>query len=138
MFKNMELTDSSGGLGPRYTGTASKAQRFLTISGTVAASGFVVDEVMTGGTSGVTAYVDELDSSTGNKIFFHQNSNTIAGVFADGETITGSGSGSATVDSGDKYSAVDAYSGDLLYIENRARVIRSSAQTEDIKVIITV
>ena len=86
----------------------------------------------------MTAFVDELDSNSGNKIFFHQNGNNIAGDFTDGETITGSLSGSATVDSADKHSAVDNHSGELLYIENRARVIRSSSQTEDIKVIITV
>lgn len=138
LFRNIEMSDSAGGDGPRFVGNSSKANRLLTISGSVATAGFIVDELMTGGTSGVTAYVDELDSSTGNRIWFHQNSNTIAGDFTDGETITGSGSGSATVDSGDKYSMVDPHSGELLYIENRARVIRSSAQTEDIKVIITV
>jgi len=137
LLKNLDLTDSAVA-GPRFTGNSSKASRFMTITTTISAAGFAVDEIITGGTSGATAFVDELDSASGNKIFFHQNSNSIAGVFSDGETITGSGSGSATIDSGDKYSSVDAYSGDVLYIENRARVIRSSAQTEDIKVIITV
>ena len=137
LFRNLDETDSAQD-GNRYTGTSSNAQRFLTITGTVSASNFVVDETITGGTSGVTAFVDELDSNSGNKIFFHQNGNNIAGDFTDGETITGSLSGSATVDSADKHSAVDNHSGELLYIENRARVIRSSSQTEDIKVIITV
>jgi hypothetical protein len=137
LLKNLDMHDSAVA-GPRFTGNSSKASRFMTITTAISAAGFVTDEVITGGTSGVTAFVDELDSASGNKIFFHQNSNSIAGVFSDGETITGSGSGSATIDSGNKYSLVDAYSGDVLYIENRARVIRSSAQTEDIKVIITV
>lgn len=137
LFKNLEHSDSSVE-GGRYVGNVDRAQRYLTINGTIAASGFVVDELMTGGTSGATAYVDELDSSTGNRIWFHQNSKTKAGKFSDGETITGSQTGSATVDSGDKYSIVDAHTGDLLYIENRARVIRSTVQTEDIKVIVTV
>jgi len=137
LLKNVEQSDSDTA-GIRFKGSSSKAQRFLTINGTISTAGFVVDETMTGGTSGATAFVDELDSAGGNKIFFHQNANNIAGDFSDGETITGSGSGSATVDSAVKASAVDPHSGDLLYIENRARVIRSSAQTEDIKVIITV
>jgi hypothetical protein len=137
LLQNIDLTDSASP-GPRFTNNSAKAGRFMTITSTISAAAFAVDEVITGGTSGVTAFIDELDSANGDKIFFHQNSNSIAGEFSDGETITGSGSGSATIDSGNKYSLVDAYSGDVLYIENRARVIRSSAQTEDIKVIITV
>lgn len=137
LLRNLDEMDSAVP-GNRYTGNSSNAQRFLTITGTISASNFVVDEKITGGTSGVTAFIDELDSNSGNKIFFHQNSNTINGNFTDGETITGSGSGSGTIDSGNTHSIVDNHSGELLYIENRARVIRSSSQTEDIKVIITV
>lgn len=110
----------------------------MTLTGTIAASGLVVDELITGGTSGTTAYVTELDSSSGNIVYFHQNLNNVAGKFTDGESITGNGVGSATIDSGDKYNAVDQFSGDVLYIENRASVVRSASQTEDIKVIITV
>ena len=137
LFRNFDLTDSSGGAGPRYSGTSEKVNRFLTITGTISASNFVVDEKITGA-SGVTAFIDELDSASGNKIFFHQNENTVNGDFGDNEAISGSLVGSATTDSGSKFSAVDIYSGELLYIENRARVIRAAAQTEDIKVIITV
>lgn len=137
LLRNLEEMDSDVD-GNRYTGNSSRAQRFLTITGTISASNFVVNETITGATSKATAHIDELDSNSGNKIFFHQNSNHVAGVFNDGEALSGSGSGSATVDSGDTHTIVDNHSGELLYIENRARVIRSSAQTEDIKVIITV
>lgn len=138
LLKNPRLTDSAGGEGPIYTLNSAKVGRFMTLTGTVAASGFVVDEVITGGTSGVTAFVDELDSALGNIIYYHQNSNSVIGEFTDGENITGNGVGSATIDSGNKYTAVDMFSGDLLYLENRAKITRSAAQTEDIKVIITV
>lgn len=137
LFKDLEYSDSALD-GGRYKGNVSRAQRYVTITSTIAASGFTVDETMTGVTSGSTAFVDELDSASGNRIWFHQNSNNDAGKFIDGETISGSQTGSATVDSGDKYSLVDAHTGKLLYIENRARVIRSAVQTEDIKVIVTV
>ena len=136
LLKNLHHSDSASD-GGQYSGAADKASRFLTITGTVATSNLSIDDTITGGTSGVTAFINELDSSTGNKVFFQQNADNIAGKFTDGETITAPGA-SATVDSGDKYSAVDAHSGDLLYIENRARVIRSASQTEDIKIIITV
>ena len=136
LMRNLDETDSASA-GNRFTGATSRAGRFLTLTGTISASNFVVDETITGGTSGVTAVIDELDSASGNKVFYHQNSKHIAGDFTDGETVTGSGSGSGTVDS-DKHSAVDNHSGELLYIENRARVVRASSQTEDIKIIITV
>jgi len=136
LMRNLDETDSASD-GNRFTGATSRAGRFLTLTGTISASNFVVDETITGGTSGVTAVIDELDSASGNKVFYHQNSKHIAGDFSDGETVTGSGSGSGTVDS-DKHSAVDNHSGELLYIENRARVVRASSQTEDIKIIITV
>ena len=137
LMKNLDLTDSASP-GGRFTSNVSKVSRYMTLTGTIAASGLVVDELITGGTSGTTAYVDELDSDNGNIVYFHQNSNNVIGLFTDGEAITGSGVGSATVDSGDKYSAVDQYSGEVLYIENRAAITRSTEQTEDIKIIITV
>ena len=134
LLKGLEQTDSAAP-GPLYTGVSANVNRRMTVTSTSEAASFVVDEIITGGTSGVTAYVDEIDSDT---IYFHQNSNNIVGAFTDGETISGSATGSATVDSGDKYSIVDVHSGDLLYIENRARVIRSASQIEDIKIVITV
>jgi hypothetical protein len=137
LLRNMDLQDSAYD-GPRATSTSYRVNRYMTLTSNMSAAGFAVDEVITGGTSGATAYVDELDSAGGFRLYFHQNGNNVRGKFIDGETVTGSGSGSATVDSGDKYSVVDIFSGDVLYVENRARVIRSSAQTEDIKVIITV
>ena len=138
MLKNLELTDSSSA-GPRYKGVASKVGRFLTLQSTIATAGLSVDDTITGGTTGFTATISELDSATGNRVFFQQNLNNVAGNFQDGEALTGSPSGgSGLVDSGNKNNIIDQYSGDVLYIENRARVIRASTQTEDIKVIITV
>ena len=140
LFKNLDLTDSSSP-GGRLGSTSVKVNRSLTTTATLGSLSptFVVDEIVTGGTSGVTAIVDEVDSSGGKIIRFHQNEKTRNGNFTNSETITGGTSGaSATVDSGTLFSAVDIYSGDLLYLENRARIVRSASQTEDIKVIITV
>ena len=133
LFKNLE---SDGGA---FAGTSANTNRYMTISETITSAGLTADKLITGATSGATAYVDEVDSASGHIVWFHQNSRTTAGVFQDGETITFTGgAATATVDSGDLYSDIDIYSGDLLYIENRARVIRDAAQTEDIKIVITV
>ena len=52
------------------------------------------------------------------------------------QPAVGPGGGTATLDSAG-VSEVNKASGDLLYIENRAPVERSNAQSEDIKVVIT-
>lgn len=137
LFRNLDLTDSASD-GGRFSGVTAKVNRNMTLTGTISATGFAVDEVITGGTSGTTAIIDEVDSSSGKTIRFHQNEKTQNGNFTDGEALSGSLGASGTVDSGNLFGTVDVYSGDLLYIENRARIVRSSAQTEDIKVILTV
>ena len=137
LFKNLDYTDSASP-GGRYSGVSTKANRQLTVTTDITTTGFQVDEIITGGTSGVTAFIDEVDSGGGNIIRFHQNEKTVNGNFQDAEALTGNLGGTGTIDSGNLFSPVDIYSGDLLYIENRARIIRSSSQTEDIKVILTV
>ena len=137
LFRNLDFTDSASA-GGRFSGTTAKTNRNMTLTGTIAATGFAVDEVITGGTSGVTAIIDEVDSSGGKSVRFHQNEKTRNGNFTDGEALSGSLGASGTIDSGNLFGTTDIYSGDLLYIENRARIVRSSVQTEDIKVILTV
>lgn len=137
LFRNLDLTDSASA-GGRFSGVTAKVNRNMTLTGTITATGFAVDEIITGGTSGSTAIIDEVDSGGGKAIRFHQNEKTKNGPFTDGEALTGNLGASGTVDSGDLFSSIDIYSGDLLYIENRARIVRSSVQTEDIKVILTV
>jgi hypothetical protein len=110
----------------------------MTLTQNITTTGFAVDEIITGGTSGVTAIIDEVDSGGGKIIRFHQNEKTRNGNFTDGESLTGSLGASGTVDSGNLFGSIDIYSGDILYIENRARIVRSASQTEDIKIILTV
>ena len=42
-----------------------------------------------------------------------------------------------SADSSGAGAIVNAFSGDILYIENRARVQRSAGQSEDIKIVLT-
>jgi len=137
LFRNLDLTDSASA-GGRFSAVTARANRNMTLTQNITTTGFAVDEIITGGTSGVTAIVDEVDSGGGKTVRFHQNEKTRNGNFTDGEALTGSLGASGTIDSGNLFGTIDIYSGDLLYIENRARIVRSSAQTEDIKVILTV
>ena len=129
LVKNPEIYDSAA----IYTGTTGRALRYLKMSSS--SHGITSGNRLTGGTSGAVAFTNDVDSSL---VYIHQNEDTGFVQFTDGETVTDSAGTSATVDSADKHSIVDLNSGELLYIENRAKITRSSAQTEDIKIVITV
>ena len=86
------------------------------------------------------AYVNEVKNhdTTGAKIYYHQTDSTGFTPFSVGDTLTDEGSTTGTIavvaDSNELYLN---NTGEVLYIENRAPVIRASEQTEDIKVVIS-
>lgn len=130
VFRNLEIYDSAA----IFEGQTGKALRFIKMDN---ATAFANDDILNG-PSDQKAFVVDVDSTN---VFFVQNETTGFVSFDSADLIEDSdGSLSENIDSGgfDLHSIVDAHSGELLYIENRARVIRSTAQTEDIKVIITV
>jgi len=128
LFKNIKYKDSDG----IFTAAAGKALRSFAID---SASTLDVDNIISGDSA--SAYIDQIDGTT---VFYHQNENTGFGTFAN-EPVTDDGGGTATIlnslDSGGRGAEVDAFSGDVLYIENRAPIIRSSIQSEDIKIVLT-
>ena len=80
----------------------------------------------------------EIDSSNG-LLRYHQNQKTGFEVFENGETIIGQTStqssalhSSAALENPE----VDRQSGEILFLENRAPISRSTTQIEDIKVIV--
>ena len=104
----------------------------MTLSSIV--TNFTVDKILEGQTSNAQAYVDFIDS---NEIYYHQTDETGFTPFQDGEVIEElNGAGQGIIDSSLIQSQVDKQSGDLLYIDNRAPVSRTTSQAEDIKVII--
>jgi hypothetical protein len=127
--------------GSAYTDTTGKVLKSLRLTSVNDVANFVVDRTITGSTSGAKALIDEIDS---DKIYAHQTEETGFLSFTEGEAVTSPGATGSLVAAGydgdtDAFENddVDAFSGDLLYIENRAPVIRSAEQTEDIKVIIS-
>jgi len=103
---------------------------------------FSEDKSILGSTSAAKALVDKSDS---NYVWFHQTELTGFTPFLEGETITetdGNGEGildAAGIDgdaNAETLPTVNNMSGTLLYIDNRAAVIRSNDQTEDVKIII--
>ena len=93
---------------------------------------------MTGGTSGAQGYVGHTDS---DEIWYHQNETTKFTPFQGSETVTDAAGGEgaiANIARNNVMGDVDPFSGEVLYIENRAKVVRAADQTEDIKVIIEI
>lgn len=121
-----DFTDASG--------FALKSLQFTLPVGTA----FSPDNTIEGGGSGAKAYVDTYNTTTG-VLHYHQTEDTGFVAFTGGESITEvDGSGTGTLDSDGTFGdgAIDFNSGEVLYVENRAAISRSTDQTEDIKIVI--
>jgi hypothetical protein len=82
------------------------------------------------------AYVNE---SVDQYLLYHQNESTGFLPFQLGDIVKEVGSDAeATVTGLTFRQEIDRYSGEVLYIENRYRIIRDAEQQEDIKVVITI
>ena len=143
--------DSGGSSASSTTLRNTKAILLSSASGT-----FTVDEEINQATTGAVGKVVEHD--TANSILYYvQTRHNDAGADSNGNltafsgtnTITGQGSSvtatpsssTSTVDSvsftsGYAGSELDADTGDVLYIENRAPITRASDQTENVKLIV--
>tara|TARA_B100000085_G_scaffold180605_1_gene164787 strand:- start:464 stop:1837 length:1374 start_codon:yes stop_codon:yes gene_type:complete len=124
-----------------FTATTGRVLSFLKVTSTSDAASFSVDTTITGGTTDAKAIIDEIDS---DRLFFHQSEATGFKPFQEGEAISGGGNTATLVAAGvdadsDAFTTddVNRTTGDILYIENRAPVVRAANQTEDIKIVIT-
>ena len=149
LLRNLSFVDSALN-GSKVEVPQARVSRQLTLTTN---PNIVKDEKITA-PSGTKGWVDFLDSAGAathphNKLRVHYHFNTrpdlAPGVFLPGELVTGATSAqSGTVDSdsqpkfSESFGAIDKYSGDVLYIDHRTKIIRSSTQTEDIKIILTV
>ena len=131
-------TDSAGAA---FTGSDGNALRRLQMASISTA--FTQRSTITGATSGAKAFVDKTDS---DEIFYHQTESTGFTQFQEAESISDAAGGAGTTQAANTDADTDAFvepkvdkfSGDLLYVENRAAVVRAADQTEDIKVIIEI
>lgn len=134
LLKNPLLFDSA----ERYTGTTLNMLYALKLQGGAAATaGFTVGATLSGLISGTSGIIDKLDSDL---IYYHQNETTGFGQWTVGEGVEddASGTGTLVTDSASYIlePVADPFTGELLYIENRAAVVRTSSQTEDIKIVL--
>ena len=134
-------TDSDNGT--ILTATTNKALRYLIVDSAFATQ-LATDELITNSlTPPAKAYVNEAvnfgaASGGGMKVYYHQTDSTGFTPFSVGNTLTDEGAQTGTIattaDSNELYINT---SGEVLYIENRAPVLRTSTQVEDIKVVVT-
>jgi len=97
-------------------------------------SDFTADNIILGGTSEATAIVDRFDS---DKIYYHQTEETGFTPFQSAESVTETyGAGSGVIGTPLTRGDINKFKGEIFYIDNRAAIERSSAQTEDLKIII--
>lgn len=114
-------------------GRALKKMRLSSVVGS-----FDADDLITGGASSAQAYVDYFEDSVGNTgwLWYHQSEDTGFKPFEDGETISIS-TNNAVADSASIAPEINPFSGDLLFLDNRATPItRTISSTEDFKIII--
>ena len=122
------------------TATTLKANKYLQLADGASTSGFVVDQVIQGG-SGATlakAYLTEIDSDN-KRLYYYQNEKTGFKPFLNSMTITGtlpSGGSAALATSHIGAAEVVAGSGQVIFLENRDPISRSTTQIEDIKCIV--
>jgi len=123
--------DSAAGT---LTATTGKALRFLKTDVTFAGN-LAVDELIFNNTvPPAKAYVNQVSDSD---VYFHQTDSTGYTPFGIGDTLTDEQGNTGTVNAAPAVEDLINTSGDILYIENRAPVIRDASQTEDIKVVVT-
>ena len=137
------------------TATTLRARESLRLASNANLSGYQVDQLITGSSSGAKAYLVQIDTT--NKVFFYyQNSKTGYGNFVQGDSISAtlpnstqnvaldqsdadSWYGNASDDTANSTAyapEVKKNSGELIFLENRDPINRSSSQIEDIKLII--
>jgi len=119
------------------TADTLKATSYLDFNSSATVANYTVDELIVGA-GGAQAYVVEKDTSNGY-LRYHQNSKTGYKAFVNGEVVTGQSSSQAdTLETSNAVGnpEVDRASGEILFLENRNPISRTTTQIEDIKVII--
>lgn len=127
------LQDPTKPDGTPYTEVSGKVMPVIHLN---ANSPFTSGSVVRGLTSYAEAYVNE---SFDNYVVYHQNESTGFIPFEVGEAIEQVGTTlQQTIVGLTDQVEIDRHSGQVLYIENRHRIIRDAEQQEDIKVVITI
>ena len=141
-FRRVGIVLNPYNYGTTTVATAStlNALKSMTFAASPTPGTFVIDEVITGGTSGAKGLVVAWDSTTRilKYIQTQWTGVTTAGdytAFAVSEVVTGAGAATGTIASLTN-PEIAYYSGMSIYAEDRAPISRATDQTENIKLIV--
>ena len=152
-FRKISLIRDPLSSGSAATATTLRGTKAINLTGV--SGSYVVDEKITQATTGAVGKVVEWDSAN-NILYYIQTRHNDEGIDSNGNqtafsgtnAVTGAGGASGTpttststinnvsFTSGYSAAEIDADSGDILYIENRAPITRAADQTENIKLVI--
>lgn len=125
---------ANGAADSDFTATTGSALRILTLDSAIT-TGIQQDDLLVGDNTGAKGFVDKIN---GPQISYHQNDNTGYLAFSSADVAINDSLGTRTAAAflSDSDGEVNPFSGDVLYIENRSAILRSSVGTEDIKMIV--
>lgn len=134
LLRNPRVDSADGTL---LESTSAQALRKIVHDGSGFVKTIVQRSQITGVTTGAVAVIDDTNDS--DTIWYHQTETTGFTPFQVGEEVqvVGNASINGTITSLDS-AEFNVYTGDLLYIDNRSAVTRSTDQTEDLKIVITI
>jgi len=124
------------------TASTLNALKSMTFSGTPTPGTFVVDEAITGGTSGAKGLVVAWDSTTKILKYIQTQWTGVSATLpysevAAAEVVTSASSQTGTIATGGITNPEIAYySGNTIYVEDRSPITRATDQTENIKLIV--
>jgi len=123
------------------TATTLSALKSVTFNSSPTPGTFTADEVITGGTTGAKGVVVSWDA-TNRKLYYYQSdytgidTNKNITAFAGTEVVTGASSSATGTMSAVNNPEIAHHSGDIMYTEHRAPIVRATDQTENVKLVI--
>src|SRR5210317_660607 len=138
LMKNPRVYNATPLAGAIASVDTLNAMNYLDFDSAVDVTDYTVDELIVQAVSGAQAYVVSIDEDNGY-IYYHQNDKTGYTDFVNTENVTGQLSGTVgAVESSNAVGnpEVDRASGEILFLENRDPINRTTTQIEDIKVIL--
>ena len=123
------------------TATTLSALKSVTFNVSPTPGTFTNDEIITGGTTGAKGKVVDWNSTTRVLSYYQSDytgidTNKNLTAFAGTEVVTGAGSSATGTMTAVNNPEIAYHSGDILYTEHRAPIVRATDQTENIKLVI--
>lgn len=120
----------------KFQGTAGNCLKKIRVTSPISSSFAFANDVEITGDSNAKAWVDFIQDST---IWYHQDEASGFTPFRSGETITVEGLGSTRTIATGQHNIrpdVDRYSGEIFFINNASAQTRTTASTDDIKLVV--